>query len=157
MTDAVPPGDATDAALLVGEDPLKLMMEAGRPLIIEPEDLAEIPQVPYAKTPRVPEIGQELESHVCDELAAATGDDCTPGMLRLERGRAVGDPEKPAGFVGLFAVLYREGGLVRGYLAAYEADGGELDGEPVRRVAVGPVGAYAEALALYEDEGWLEP
>jgi hypothetical protein len=124
VTDAVPPGAdpaGEAAAVLVGEDPLRLMMDAGQPVITAPEDMAEIPQIPYAKTDRVPELGRDLERHVCEVLTERTGYPHTPGMIRLERGRALGDPADPDGFAGLFAALSREGGSVLGHLAAAQS------------------------------------
>jgi hypothetical protein len=120
VTDAVPPGDVA-AAVIVGDDPLRQMMTAGQPVITAPEDMDVIPQVPYAKTDRVPELALGLERHICGELSGRTGYEHTRGMLRLDRGRALGDPADPDGFAGLFAVLSREGGAEVGWVAAAQS------------------------------------
>lgn len=135
----------TDA--ITEPDPFEELQAAmtAQPVITRPEDLdpADIPQIPYAKTDRVPEVFLGLEARVVAGLELAEGRPVTPAMLRMMRGAPIGDPESPVGRVALFEVMASEGGEVTGWLAAYELEG--IDGR-----ATWPVQPQADATDAFD-------
>lgn len=137
-----------DAAPPAGPDALDILQDAlaTKPDVTAPEDMEEIPQIPYVKTDRVPEVALPLEAHVLQVLndLDPDGEPYTAGRLRMLRGRTIQADlaAVTVAFAALFEVLTREGGTVAGHLAAFDGGGGMF--------AVGPVTDKADALARFD-------
>jgi len=106
-------------------DPLAELQAAmtAHPVITRAEDLdpEQIPQIPYQKTDRVPEVFLPLEAYLTDALAEELGRPITPAMLRMMRGASY---DGVGSRVALFEVLASEGGEVTHLVTASETPAG---------------------------------